>query len=223
MDWPFFTKKIKLMKNIFYFLFLSIVTTFIFLKVYGHPLSPTTVNKKTTICVIPLNGGVSKTQLDSSINYLQNTFPNTIITVGENIKLPKNCYNGRRYRADSILNFLNTLDIDSDKIIGLTSKDISVTRHLIKNGKKVTYPDFGIFGLARCPGKVCVISSYRLNKNIDMFAKTVVHEFMHTLGVGHCEHNFCIMQDGKGSGKNMKESNTIHHDCLRQANYSLNY
>ena len=78
------------MKNIFYFLFLSIVTTFIFLKVYGHPLSPTTVNKKTTICVIPLNGGVSKTQLDSSINYLQNTFPNTIITVGENIKLPKN-------------------------------------------------------------------------------------------------------------------------------------
>ena len=107
------------------------------------------------------------------------------------------------------------------KIIGLTSKDVSVTRVLQKNNKKVTYPDFGILGLGKCPGKVCVISSYRLKNNVNMFAKTVVHEFMHTLGVKHCEHSYCIMQDGKGSGKNMKESNHVHKNCLTQANQEL--
>ena len=211
------------MKTLNYITLLCVLSTIIFLKLYGYtqPINP--VNKENTIYVLPLNGGVSKHEIDSALSYLKSTFPKTKIMIGKNTKLPAYCFNGKRYRADSILNFLNTLDITADKIIGLTSKDISVTRTLIKNGKKVTYPDFGILGLARRPGKVCVISSYRLRNNVNMFAKTVVHEFMHTLGVRHCEHSYCIMQDGKGSSKNMKEANHIHENCLSVANNGLNY
>ena len=213
------------MKTINYIILLGLLCTLVFLNLYGYvkPTNLNTITKKTTICVLPLDGGVKKHELDSALSYLKSTFPTTNIIIGKNTTLPKSCFNGKRYRADSILIFLNSLDINADKIIGLISKDISITRNLVKNGKKVTYSDFGIFGLARCPGDVCVISSYRLKKNVNMFAKTVVHEFMHTLGVKHCEHSYCIMQDGKGSGKNMKESSHIHKDCLSTANNGLNY
>ena len=213
------------MKTINYIILLCVLSTIVFLSLYGYtPPNSNTLNKETTIYVLPLNGGVSKYEMDSAISYLQSTFPTTTIIMGNNTKLPAYCFNGKRYRADSILNFLNSLDIEADKIIGLTSKDVSIHQSVLqKNNRKVTYPDFGILGLARRPGKVCVISNYRLRNNVNMFAKTVVHEFMHTLGVRHCEHSYCIMQDGKGSGKNMKESNHIHEDCLTQANQEVYY
>ena len=172
-----------------------------------------------SILILPLNSGVNKSYMDSALSMLEKQFPDVYIIVGEKIKLPKSCLNdkGSRYRADSILLFLDQIKPDSvDKVIGLTSSDISVTRTLIVNGKKKVYNDRGIFGLGRRPGTVCVVSNYRTG-NIETFSKTTVHEFMHTLGVPHCEHKHCIMQDGKGSGKNMRESTHIHKDCYELA------
>ena len=73
----------------------------------------------------------------------------------------------------------------------------------MKNGKEVTYPDRGIFGLSRASQGVCVVSKYR-TVDVETFSKTVLHEFIHTLGVPHCKHKGCIMQDGEGSGKKIK-------------------
>jgi archaemetzincin len=177
------------------------------------------VESKKTILILPLNKGVSEKYLTSSLDMLKKSFPDVDIVIGEPVKLPNTClnYNKSRYRADSILLFLDEIKPDSiDKVIGLTSSDISVTRTLTVNGNKITHPDRGIFGLGRLHGSVCVVSNYRTD-NIETFSKTTVHEFMHTLGVPHCEHERCIMQDGKGSGKNMGESTHIHKDCYELA------
>jgi archaemetzincin len=61
----------------------------------------------------------------------------------------------QRYKADSLLSYLLTVKPDSiDKIIGITTKDISTGT--------AEHPDWGIFGLATIGGKVCVVSSHRL-------------------------------------------------------------
>ncbi len=169
----------------------------------------------TTVLLLELNKGVSKQQLPEACNLLQENFPELKIVKGGKVQLPSSCYNGKRYRADSILRYLNRIKPDSvTKVIGITSSDISCTRTLVKNGKKVTYADRGIFGLGRRPGTVCVVSNHRMSGNAATFSKTVLHEFMHTLGVRHCTHEKCIMQDGNGSGKNMRESTYVHKECL---------
>jgi len=185
----------------------------------------TIVNKKELpkkVLIIPLNKGVKKHYLDSAVSYLTHHFPDIEVSIADPVKIPKSCHNGRRYRADSVLNFLDKIKPDSVyRVIAVTSDDISITRKLEENGKIVTYPDRGIIGYGRKPGSVCVASNYRISKNIYSFAKVVTHEFMHTLGVSHCNHDKCIMQDGKGSGKPLRESTHIHEICLKKANIGL--
>ena len=61
-----------------------------------------------------------------------------------------------------------------------------------------------VFGQAECPGKIAVISLFRLKpefygqaSNVKLFLertlKEAVHELGHTLGLGHCRHSFCVM------------------------------
>ncbi len=58
-----------------------------------------------------------------------------------------------RYRAPIVLTYLNTYS-GYDKIIGIATKDISTTKDKIY--------DWGVMGLGSCPGKACVISTFRL-------------------------------------------------------------
>lgn len=193
---------------------------FWFFIIFSCNITPHNIGEK-YILVIPLNDGVTNSYMDSALNMLKNKFPEVNIIFGDKRKLPKNCFNGRRYRADSILLFLDKIKPDSIyKVIGLTSSDISITRTLNRNGKKKVYKDYGIMGLGRKPGSVCVVSSFRIPK-IENFAKTTVHEFMHTLGVPHCKHKNCIMQDGNGTGKNMRESTHIDKQCYKLAKKRL--
>lgn len=205
---------------------MSLVTIVILLSIYGSKNDLNLnfgLNKKESkqksILILPLNNGIDEKYMDSALEMLKKEFPEVKIIVGEKTKLPKNClnHNESRYRADSILVFLSDIKPDTiDKVIGLTSSDISTTRTLMVDGETKTYSDYGILGLGRRPGDVCVVSTYR-TKTLETFSKTTIHEFMHTLGVPHCEHKLCIMQDGKGSGKNMIESTHIHKECYELA------
>jgi len=115
------------------------------------------------------------------------------------IPLPANTfYTPRnRYRADSLIRFLRQqIQNDADHIIGLTTMDISHT-----NSKSI---DYGIFGLGFCPGKSCVVSTFRYQKNVDenifheRFIKICLHELGHNMGLPHCNTSKCFMQDAKG-------------------------
>lgn len=114
-----------------------------------------------------------------------------------------------RYRADSIIYIEKRNLLDSlDYIIGLTEKDISTTKR--ENGKVLEpvskYKDWGVMGLGFCPGKSCVVSSFRLkHKNehlhLQRLKKVAVHEFGHNLGLPHCKDKNCVMTDAVESIK----------------------
>lgn len=120
-------------------------------------------------------------------------------------ELPKTAFvniKSPRYRADSIIKIQHRIRSYSfDYILGLTDKDISITK-LDKN-KKIKSPtwkynDFGVLGLGYCPGNSCIISTFRLkNKNKELeytrLKKVVIHEFGHNLGLQHCTNKQCVM------------------------------
>lgn len=109
-----------------------------------------------------------------------------------------------RYRADSIIRIQQRNLPDSlDFIIGLTTADVSTTKR-DNNGKILQpasrYSDWGVMGLGFCPGKSCVISTFRLKhpnpkKQFERLEKVVVHEFGHNLGLPHCKNKKCVMTD----------------------------
>ncbi len=109
--------------------------------------------------------------------------------IDNTVSLPINCYYKERgrYRAEKLLQFLATKP-GYDKVIGFTNKDISTTKGNVY--------DFGIFGLGACPGKTCVVSSFRLQSNYDKCLNVLIHEVGHTLGLPHCDNKNCIMTAG---------------------------
>lgn len=121
--------------------------------------------------------------------------------------LPRN-----RYRADSILNYLEQ-NFETEKVIGLTNKDISTSL-----GK---HNDWGIMGLARLNSKPCVVSTFRTFRNAknekhrsERLRKVVFHEFGHTLGLRHCDQNEqCIMRDANGKVSTVDQVQDFCKSC----------
>jgi len=106
---------------------------------------------------------------------------------------PQAYYKARnRYRADSLVNYLNRRHLPGHVTIALTTKDISWTKGTIK--------DYGIMGLGLCPGHACVASTYRLSKTntLDQLYKIAIHELGHTQGLRHCPGKHCYMRDAEG-------------------------
>ncbi|MDR6369122.1 archaemetzincin [Chryseobacterium bernardetii] len=131
---------------------------------------------------------------------IKNIYPN--VKVLNAIDFPANTYykERNRYRADSIIKFLNNKTKEGFVVIGLTSKDISATRGKIK--------DFGIMGLGYRPGKACVASNFRLSKENrdEQFYKIAIHELGHTQGLPHCPEKMCFMRDAEGKNPTNEET-----------------
>ncbi|WP_228406905.1 Zn-dependent protease [Chryseobacterium sp. MYb7] len=131
---------------------------------------------------------------------IKNVYPN--VKVLDAIDFPENTYykERNRYRADSIIKFLNKETKEGFVTIGLTTKDISATRGKIK--------DFGIMGLGYTPGKACVASNFRLSKENkdEQFFKIAIHELGHTQGLPHCPEKMCFMRDAEGKNPTNEET-----------------
>ncbi|WP_306567027.1 matrixin family metalloprotease [Flavobacterium lindanitolerans] len=139
-----------------------------------------------------------------------------------NIKSP-------RYRADSIIRIQKRNLPDSlDFVVGLTVKDISTTKRessgeVIKPASK--YTDWGVMGLGFCPGKSCIISTFRLhhknpNVRLERLKKIIIHELGHNLGLPHCKNKKCVMTDAVESIATIdNESLSLCEDCRQEIGF----
>ena len=103
-----------------------------------------------------------------------------------------------RYRADSIIHWLNGRAGNDELIIGVTAQDISAT--------KGSNEDWEVMGLGYCPGKACVVSSLRV-RNKSNFYKVIIHEMGHNMGLPHCNVKMCFMRDAEGHDTTNEETN----------------
>jgi archaemetzincin len=141
---------------------------------------------------------------EADLTYIQaalHVFYHVEVSLRPAVPLPVSAYYSprARFRAEKLLDYLEELaPEDSHIILGLTTVDISTT--------KGTYEDWGILGLASVGGGECVVSRFRAKRGAkselhtrQRLSKTVVHEVGHTLGLHHCPHYGCLMEDGKGT------------------------
>jgi archaemetzincin len=158
---------------------------------------------------IQVFGTVEQEHIDVLCNTISSIF-NAKVHVLPSITLPESAFineKSPRYRGDSlVLHLMRNKPDTINYIIGITSKDISVTKYnpdgTIKSPKSI-YGDWGVFGLAQLRGSICVISTFRLNPKHTHFnnrlSKITIHEIGHNFGLPHCSNDSCIMQDAAES------------------------
>lgn len=159
-------------------------------------LTESFINYKTKIIYIQPLGEVNQ----ECINYLKTSikeFYGYECVINPKLNLTKDVLatSRTRYEASKILNKYNT----NQNVLIITEKDIAYK-------KSEQYPEWGIFGLGLRPGKICVISTFRLKKKVTKetllvrLKKVALHEIGHNLGLSHCINNkACMMNDANGT------------------------
>jgi archaemetzincin len=171
-------------------------------------------NQKTKIVYIQPLGDVKKEYMD----YLKTSvkeFYGYECVIKPKVPLTSDILAGSktRYEASKILNKFNS----NQNTLIITEKDIAYR-------KSKEFPEWGIFGLGLRPGKTCVISTFRLKKNVsnqkmlERLKKVALHEIGHNLGLKHCTNNKeCMMNDACGTIKQVdREKIWFCDNCWKQ-------
>jgi archaemetzincin len=107
-----------------------------------------------------------------------------------------------------------------ENLLILTEKDICHFKDKLR-------PEYGIFGLGQRPGKTCIISTFRLKRDVtkqktfERLEKVALHEIGHNLGLKHCTNDKdCMMNDAKGTIKQVDDEKVWLCDkCKKQLNF----
>ena len=151
--------------------------------------------KDRVVYILPL-GNVNFSSLNEIKSSVE-TFYGFKCIIRDSVHLSKDILteSRKRYDALKILRKYNS----RENLLIVTEKDIA--HYNIKRGVK----EWGIVGLGYRPGTVCVVSTYRIKKNvsekifIDRLKKVSIHEVGHNLGIGHCtKDKQCLMNDKNG-------------------------
>lgn len=169
------------------------------------PQKAIVAKKEIVVAILPMQGPGN--ELCEVIKKQIELFYGFKTAIMEERYLPSSAYYPvrNRYRADTLLDYLIRIKpAKYDYIMGLTEKDISCTNGI--------YEDWGIFGFGFMPGEACVISTFRLKRNMksqkhfeERVIKVALHELGHNIGLPHCPTKGCMMQDAEGTIKSVDE------------------
>ncbi len=149
------------------------------------------------IALVPV-GPVEGSVIEQLSMLLKRNFPGQTIIASDGIRLPDQAYDPKRrqYNSDMLLALLSSLGVEADKLLGVTEADLYV--------EGLNF----VFGEGLSPGKVCVVSTYRLRPEasrqdgtelfFQRLIKEAVHELGHTMGLGHCRNASCVMYFSNG-------------------------
>jgi len=153
--------------------------------------------KPKTIYILPL-GDVDKEYIDFIKTSIKN-FYGYDCAIKSKLNLTKDILagSGTRYEAGKILKKYNS----KENVLLITEKDIA-------HKKSIDFPEWGVFGLGFRPGTTCVVSTFRLKKNVpkakflERLKKVALHEIGHNLGLDHCTNDKeCMMTSASGTVK----------------------
>jgi archaemetzincin len=176
--------------------------------------SKTAVTKKHTVAILPFSA-TDKNFIVQLQKAWQKKLLASFIIIDETALPVSAFYKPRqRYIADSLLAFLGRINNNRyEKIIGITTKDISTRKGDIEN--------WGILGLGSCPGQACVISSFRAGKNkvaakdfLRRMTTLGLHELGHTYGLEHWATADCLMKDAEGK-MNLDDGDNYCDKCRK--------
>jgi archaemetzincin len=142
-------------------------------------------------------------------------FPDYQVQVSNPIETPAMAFDSARdqYHSTRILVILEEFaqTVPPEHILGVASFDLYVPG--------MNY----VFGEARCPGRVAVISTHRLNTGHvndsvleSRVVKEAVHEIGHMLGLKHCSKSSCVMHFSEGLADTDRKQDSFCSTCERK-------
>ena len=161
--------------------------------------------KPKTIYIQPL-GNVKQEYVNYIVESVENFYGYNCV-VKPKLNLTNDILAGSktRYEAGKILKKYNS----NDNVLLIIEKDIA-------HRKSSEFPEWGIFGLGYRPGSTCVISTFRLKKNVteakflERLKKVALHEIGHNLGLEHCTNDKnCMMTSASGTVKQVENDYQI--------------
>jgi archaemetzincin len=169
-----------------------------------------------TVYIVPL-GDVKQKYLNHVKESIDNFYPNIKCVIDKPVKLTDDILakSGTRYEAGKILSKYKS----NRNVILITEKDIA---HF---NKEKNIKEYGIIGLGLRPGKVCVVSTFRIKKSskfLSRLQKVSIHEIGHNLNIPHCENSRdCLMHAAEGSIRQIdREKIWICDKCKDKVNLS---
>lgn len=157
-------------------------------------------------------GSTTDYPLGTIKNELSNRFPHFTLETMPPLSDSSEAYDSSRgqYHSTRLLVRLeqHLQSVPADRLLGVTALDLFV-------------PGMNfVFGEARCPGYVAVISTKRLRpspKNENLFRERVlkeaVHEIGHTQGLKHCPDPLCVMHFSESIACTDRKSATFCKEC----------